>query len=57
MLERITESNKNSLNKPSDTDKIYYSELKEWYTTNAFRSFSLKYVLEECIYYKKDGKE
>lgn len=57
MFERITEKNKNSLNKPSATDKIYYSELQEWYTTNAFRSFSLKYVIEECIYYKKDQKE
>jgi AraC family transcriptional regulator len=57
MFERINESNKFSLNKPSDSDKIYYSELQEWHTTNAFRSFSLKFVLEECIYYKKDNKE
>lgn len=57
MFERITENNKTSLNKPSDTDKIYYSELQHWYSGNAFRSFSLKYVLDECIYYKKDGKE
>jgi AraC-like DNA-binding protein len=57
MFERITEKNKNVLNKTSDTDKIYYSELQEWHTTNAFRSFSLKFVIEECIYYKKDKKE
>lgn len=57
MLERITERNKQSLNKPSGTDKIYYSELQQWYTTNAFRSFSLKFVIEECIYYNKEGKE
>jgi AraC family transcriptional regulator len=57
MFERINETNKFSLNKPSDTDKIYYSELQEWHTTGAFRSFSLKFVLEECIYYKKDSKE
>lgn len=57
MFERITEKNKFSLNKPSDTDKIYYSELQEWHTANAFRSFSLKFVIEECIYYNKDGKE
>lgn len=57
MFERINEGNKFSLNKPPDTDRIYYSELRDWYTTNAFRSFSVKYVLEECIYYKKDGKE
>lgn len=57
MFERINEKNKFSLNKPSDTDKIYYSELQEWHTTRAFRSFSVKFVLEECIYYKKDGRE
>lgn len=57
MFERITEKNKFSLNKLSDTDKIYYSELQEWHSTNAFRSFSLKFVIEECIYYKKDGRE
>src|SRR3982751_4858053 len=57
MFERITENNKFSLNKPLDCDKIYYSELKEWYTANAFRSFSIKYVLEECIFYKKEGRE
>jgi len=57
MFQRITEENKFSLNKPADSDKIYYSELHEWYTTNAFRSFSLKFVIEGCIYYKKEGKE
>lgn len=57
MFERITEKNKISLNKPAGTDKIYYSELNEWYTNNAFRSFSLKFVIEECIYYNKEGKE
>lgn len=57
MLERITENNKISLNRPSETDKIYYSELQQWYTTHAFRSFSVKLVTEACIYYKKDGKE
>lgn len=57
MFERITEQNKNALDKPSNTDKIFYSELQEWETGNAFRSFSLKFVIEECIYYKKDRKE
>jgi AraC family transcriptional regulator len=57
MFERITEKNKTSLNKTSDSDKIYYSELNEWHTSNAFRSFSLKFVIEECIYYNKEGKE
>lgn len=57
MFERITEKNKTSLNKTTDSDKIYYSELNEWHTNNAFRSFSLKFVIEECIYYNKEGKE
>ena len=48
----ITESNKFSLNKPHDSDIVYYSELKEWFTTEAFRSFSIKCVLEEIIHYK-----
>ena len=53
----INESNKLSLNKPADTDVVYYSELKEWFTCNAFRSFSLKYVVDNCIYYKVGNKE
>jgi AraC family transcriptional regulator len=57
MFERINEQNKTSLNKPANTDRIYYSELQEWHSNNAFRSFSIKYVIEECIYYRKDKKE
>ena len=53
----ITEENKLSLNKPVDSDVVYYSELKEWFTVNAFRSFSLKYVIDKCIYYKIGNKE
>ncbi len=53
----ITEENKLSLNKPSDLDTIYYSELNEWCTNNAFRSFSLKYVVACCIYYKTGNRE
>jgi AraC family transcriptional regulator len=53
----ITEENKLSLNKPSDSDVVYYSELNDWFTTNAFRSFSLKYVVDRCIYYKVGNKE
>lgn len=56
-FETIHETNKGSLNKPIDTDMIYYSELNEWYTENAFRSFSIKYVLEQSIYYKTGSKE
>jgi AraC family transcriptional regulator len=53
----ITEDNKLNLNKPVDTDRVYYSELNEWHTNNAFRSFSLKYVIDKCIYYKSGKKE
>ena len=53
----ITEENKLSLNKPSDSDVVYYSELNDWCTHNAFRSFSLKYVVDRCIYYKVGNKE
>ena len=53
----ITEANKLTLNKPVDTDVVYYSELNEWFTTNAFRSFSLKYVIDKCIHYKVGNKE
>ncbi len=53
----ITEANKLSLNKPVDRDVVYYSELREWFTANAFRSFSLKYVVDNCIYYKVGNKE
>jgi len=53
----ITENNKLSLNKAGNRDVVYYSELNEWFTTNAFRSFSLKYVVDHCIYYKIGNKE
>lgn len=53
----ITEENKLTLDKPSDLDVVYYSELNEWFTGNAFRSFSLKYVVDHCIYYKVGNKE
>ena len=53
----ITEQNKLSLNKPVDADVVYYSELNEWFTWNAFRNFSLKYVVDRCIYYKIGNKE
>jgi AraC-like DNA-binding protein len=51
-FEKINETNKFSLNKLLDSDMIYYSELKEWYTANAFRSFSIKFVTEKCITYE-----
>ncbi len=57
LFHKITEENKLSLNKPSDSDVVYYSELNDWFTTNAFRSLSLKYVVDRCIYYKVGNKE
>src|SRR5689334_4177682 len=56
-FQTITEQNKLSLNKPVDADVVYYSELNEWFTSNAFRNFSLKYVVDRCIYYKIANKE
>ena len=53
----INEGNKLTLNKGGDCDMVYYSELKEWFTGNAFRSFSLKYVVDKCIYYKVGNNE
>lgn len=56
-LHFINESNKLSLNKPADTDQVYYSELNEWFTNNAFRSFSIKLVAEGTIYYRCGARE
>lgn len=57
MFRTITEENKLTLNKPSHSDVVYYSELNEWFTHNAFRNFSLKYVIDRCIYYKVGSRE
>ncbi len=57
LFNTITEANKLTLNKGGDCDAVYYSELNEWFTSNAFRSFSLKYVVDKCIYYKVGNKE
>jgi AraC family transcriptional regulator len=53
----ITEENKLTLNKPTDSDLVFYSELNSWHTENSFRSFSLKYVVDRSIYYKIGKKE
>ncbi|MBS1920600.1 MAG: helix-turn-helix transcriptional regulator [Bacteroidetes bacterium] len=53
----ITEQNKLSLNKGGNRDAVYYSELNEWFTGNAFRSFSLKFVVDKYIYYRLNKKE
>ncbi len=57
LFHTVTELNKSTLNKPSDSDMVYYSELNTWHTGNAFRSFSLKYVVERRIYYRVGNKE
>ncbi|MGZ8516080.1 MAG: helix-turn-helix transcriptional regulator [Chitinophagaceae bacterium] len=53
----ITEENKSTLNKPTDSNLVYYSELNTWYTENSFRSFCLKYVVDRSIYFKVGKKE
>lgn len=55
-FERIAEHNK-SLIKPLDSDMIYYSELNTFFSPNAFRSLSVKFVVEQEIVYKSEGKE
>jgi AraC-like DNA-binding protein len=57
MFKKITEANKGLLNNPPDNNMVYYSQLLQWYTTNAFRTFSVKYVIDECITYKVGKKE
>ena len=53
----INETNKLRLNKPPGCDVVYYSELNEWFTTEAFRSFSIKYVVDHCIHYRSGNTE
>jgi AraC family transcriptional regulator len=55
-LFRINETNKLALNRPHESNRLYYSELNKWNTKNAFRSFSLKYVLDGIIRYNVDGE-
>jgi len=54
---RITEANKNELYLPNSKDRVYYTELNEWYTTGAFRNFSAKVVLDKQINYRVGNKE
>ncbi len=56
-MQHINEFNKEKLNKPANSDQVYYSELNDWFTTNAFRSFGIKYVLQGSIHYKVNKKE
>jgi AraC family transcriptional regulator len=54
---KITEESKHELSRPVHTDMVNYCELKNWYGTDSFRSFSLKYVIDNFIYYKVGKKE
>ena len=48
-FKKINEQNKFSLCKPNDCNTVYYSELTQFQTINAFRNFSIKYVLDQKI--------
>ena len=57
LFTRITEANKNELYLPNSEDRVYYSQLNEWYTTGAFRNLSVKVVLDKQINYCVGRKE
>jgi len=57
LFTRITETNKSELYLPNSKDRVYYTELNEWYTTGAFRNFSVKIVLDKQINYRVGSKE
>lgn len=46
-----------SLIKPSDRDMIYYSELERFFSPDAFRSLSVKFVVDGTIRYRTGGRE
>lgn len=54
---RITEANKTELYLPNRHNRVYYTELNDWYTTGAFRNYSLKMVLDKKINYKVGRRE
>ena len=54
---RISEANKTELYLPNRQDRVYYTELNEWYTTGAFRNYSVKIVLDKEINYRVGRKE
>ena len=53
----IREDNKFSLNRLHDSDRIYYSEIEEFYTPSAFRAFSVKFALAGYMWYRVNGEE
>lgn len=53
----VNDQNKNILNKPHNQNVVYYSELRQCYTDNSFRSFSIKYTLEGTMFFKSQEKD
>src|SRR5580698_9096311 len=51
MLLRIDEVNKKSMHGKGGRNVVYYSHLNQWSTTDAFRNFSVKVVLQGMIQY------
>lgn len=52
-----TETDSGSIEKPLDTNRVYYSALREGFSSESFRSFSIKYVISGSIAYKAGKKE
>jgi AraC family transcriptional regulator len=52
----LTEGTQNNLILPQNSSLLNYSELKEYYSPNTFRSFSIKYVMEGKEHYKIRGQ-
>lgn len=53
----VNDQNKNILNKPHDQNLVYFSELKQCYTENSFRSFSIKYAIQGTMLFKSPDKD
>src|SRR5580698_8330514 len=54
----ITEGNKLALDfGHHEEDVVYYSELNEWETTNAYRNFSVKFLIDGHTDYKTSDRE
>lgn len=48
----ISESQRQIMIKPHNEDRVYYSELENWYSNDSFRSFSIKCVLRNSVFYQ-----
>lgn len=51
MFQKISDHSKHLLDNPQCMYVVYYSELNQWFSPNAFRSFSIKYVIKGCVNY------